>query len=314
MASLCNTSMYNTTGAQNDTYGNCSMASNETHTNFTDMPITTSTIVMVLMYGLICVIGMIGNWLVILVIIRYTKMKTVTNMYILNLSIADGVFLLGLPMIMTTSLVRHWVFGAVLCKIYYISTGVNMFTGAFTLTVMSADRFLAVCYPISSMRYRTPRYALVAIALTWMTSFLVILPIILYAHVIPSHYDPTLQSCRMLWPSGQKAYVFYTLLLGFVIPILLISLFYALLLVRLRTTGPTAKSKEKKRSHRKVTKLVTLIIAIYIVCWLPYWAFQVHLIIPDDLILQNWKILMFQVIHLIPHNTYTYKLRVKFQC
>ena len=222
-------------------------------------------------------------------------MKTVTNMYILNLSIADAIFLLGLPMVMTTSVMRHWVYGAVLCKVYYISTGVNMFTGAFTLTVMSADRFLAVCYPIRSMPYRTPRYALIAIALTWVVSFNVILPIILYAQVIPSHFFPSLQSCKMLWPSGQKAYVSYTLLLGFVIPILLISLFYVLLLVRLRTTGPTVKSKEKKRSHRKVTKLVSLIIAVYLVCWLPYWAFQVHLIIPKDLVLEPWKVLMFQV-------------------
>lgn len=261
---------------------------------FTDEPIHTSTIVMVLTYGLICVIGMLGNGLVIFVIIRYTKMKTVTNMYILNLSIADGVFLLGLPMVMTTITVRHWIYGAVLCKVYYISTVMNIFTGAFTLTVMSADRFLAVCYPIISMPYRTPKYALGAIAMTWCVSFLVILPIILYAQVIPSYYDPSLHSCTMKWPQGEKAYVSYTLLLGFVIPVLLISLFYALLLIRLRQTGPV-KSKQKKRSHRKVTKLVTLIIAIYIVCWLPYWAFQVHLIIPKQIKLPHWQILMFQV-------------------
>jgi len=34
----------------------------------------------------------------------------------LNLSITDTVFLLGLPMIMTTALARRWVFGAVLFR------------------------------------------------------------------------------------------------------------------------------------------------------------------------------------------------------
>ena len=38
-------------------------------------------------------------------------MKTVTNIYILNLSITDGIFLLGLPMIMTTAVMGRWTFG-----------------------------------------------------------------------------------------------------------------------------------------------------------------------------------------------------------
>ena len=114
----------------------------------------TLTIILLLFYGLICTIGLLGNGLVIFVIIRYTKMKTVTNLYILNLSIADSLFLIGLPLIMTTALIKHWIFGGIMCKIYYVLTCINMFTGPFTLAVMSGDRFLAVCYPFSSMRYR----------------------------------------------------------------------------------------------------------------------------------------------------------------
>ena len=116
--------------------------------------IDTLSIILVTLYGLICTVGLLGNGLVIFVIIRYTKMKTVTNMYILNLSIADGLFVLGLPLVMTTAFIKHWVFGGAMCKLYYILTCINMFTGPFTLAVMSGDRFLAVCYPFSSMRYR----------------------------------------------------------------------------------------------------------------------------------------------------------------
>lgn len=38
------------------------------------------------------------------------------------------------------------------------------------------------------------------------------------------------------------------------------------------------KSKEKKKSHRKVTKLVLTVITVYVLCWLPYWITQVALI------------------------------------
>lgn len=45
-----------------------------------------------------------------------------------------------------------------------------------------------------------------------------------------------------------------------------------------RQVGPVNKSKEKKKSHRKVTKLVLTVITVYVLCWLPYWITQVALI------------------------------------
>nr|AKQ62999.1 allatostatin-C receptor 1 [Platynereis dumerilii] len=255
-------------------------------------------IIMVAIFGLICVIGLVGNGLVIFVILRYTKMKTVTNMYILNLSIADTLFLLGLPLIMTTVILKQWIFGYAMCKIFYILTCINTFTGAFTLTVMSGDRYFAVCFPITSMKYRTSKYASLAIAMTWLVSLLLMIPIFLYATKLES--SPGRYSCSIQWPSmgiisPEKAFIYYTMLIGFVVPVLLISILYTLLVVRLRTTGPQVKSAEKRRSHRKVTKLVTMIIVVYIFCWLPYWAFQLHLInSPAGRPMPKWKLIIYQ--------------------
>ena len=46
-------------------------------------------------YALICVLGLCGNTLVIYVVLRYSKMQTVTNLYIFNLALADECFLVG---------------------------------------------------------------------------------------------------------------------------------------------------------------------------------------------------------------------------
>ena len=257
---------------------------NDTCTNVTivssmDRMVQTSTVILTTVFGLLCVLGLIGNGLVIFVIICYTNMKTVTNMYILNLSIADSLILLCLPLIMTTAILRHWIFGEAMCKIYYTLTSINMFESALTLLIMSGDRYLAVCFPISSMRYRTARYVRITIAFTWIVSFLLIIPILLYSRTQEHVMDSGIYACMIEWPINklfppEKAFIYYTLLLGFIIPVLFMSLFYTLLIIRLRTTGPKVKSA-KKQSHRKVTKLVTLIIGVFICCWLPYWAFQV---------------------------------------
>lgn len=61
--------------------------------------IDTMTWIMVIADGAILSIGLIGNILVIYVVARYARMKTVTNVYILNLSIADSLFLVGMPIL-----------------------------------------------------------------------------------------------------------------------------------------------------------------------------------------------------------------------
>lgn len=267
-------------------------------------PVETSTLIIVIIYGIISAVGLLGNALVIFVIARYTKMKTVTNMYIVNLSLADGLFLLGLPMVMTTGVMKQWVFGMALCKLYYILTCINWFTSAFTLTVMAGDRYLAACYPITSMQYRTPKYAMLAIVIAWFSSFVVMMPVVLYANIIGNPVVPDVYSCTIKWPAeqestGQKIFMTYSLLLGFVIPITIITILYSLLVIHLSTSTNTAqtRSAQRRRSHKKVTKLVTLIIAVYIICWLPYWAFQIDLIVSGGEQLPDWKFNMFKVIN-----------------
>lgn len=233
-----------------------------------------------ILYGLVCIVGLLGNTLVIYVVLRYSKMQTVTNMYIVNLAIADECFLIGIPFLITTMSLRYWPFGRFMCKAYMISTGINQFTSSIFLCIMSADRYIAVCHPIAAPRLRTPFVSRVVSAAAWTASALVMTPIFMYTNLI--HRETGL-SCNIVWPEkdaseGQAIFTLYSFALGFAAPLTLIFVFYCLVIRKLKTVGPKNKSKEKKRSHRKVTKLVLTVIAVYVLCWLPYWAFQVALI------------------------------------
>ena len=100
------------------------------------------------------------------------------------------------------------------------------------------------------------------------------IPVFLYATVIPDS-----STCNITWTNGQTAFTLYTFVLSFAVPLLLIFVFYCLVIRKLKTVGPKNKSKEKKKSHRKVTKLVLTVITVYVFCWLPYWITQVALIL-----------------------------------
>lgn len=229
-----------------------------------------------LLYGLVCLVGLCGNSLVIYVVLRFSKMQTVTNMYIFNLALADEMFLVGLPFFIATMVFKYWPFGAAMCKVYMTTTSINQFTSSLLLTVMSADRYVAVCHPISSPRYRTPFIAKFVCLTAWTVSALLMVPVYMYASVVDAG---PVKSCTIVWPesgvmNGQAAFTLYSFTLGFAIPLLLILLFYVLVILRLSRVGPRSRHRAK---HRKVTYLVLTVITVYVICWLPYWAGQLYI-------------------------------------
>ena len=258
---------------------NCT-ENNTTGCPYDPPPTAPWTIVSLTFYVIIFVIGLIGNILVIIAVLRHPKMKTVTNIYILNLAVADSLFLIGLPFLIATTIQQRWVFGFFMCKVFFFLTSINWFGSVFTLTVMSADRYMAVCHPIRSIRYRTRFVALLVCCCVWLVSLLVMLPIILYSTTIAHPRGG--ERCTISWPDGQPisadmAFIWYSMLVGFGIPLPLICVFYTLLVLRLRTVGPKKKSKEKKRSQRHVTVMVLSVVTVYVISWLPYWVFQVYI-------------------------------------
>lgn len=260
---IFNSSLYGN-GSGNETQFNCN----------TDQP--TLYFITQVLYATVCIVGLFGNSLVIYVVLRFSKMQTVTNMYIVNLAIADECFLIGIPFLITTMNLQLWPFGDIMCKIYMTTTSINQFTSSIFLTIMSADRYVAVCHPISAPKIRTPMISKVVSFSAWMASGFLMIPVFMYSSIMKD-------SCNIIWPemenlSGQTAFILYSFILGFAIPLMLILCFYVLVIRKLRTVGPKNKSKEKKKSHRKVTKLVLTVITVYVVCWLPYWITQVALI------------------------------------
>ncbi|XP_026467815.1 somatostatin receptor type 2-like [Ctenocephalides felis] len=273
--------IYNLTGAltnNSDLFWN-----NYTETSTMCLPqnVPYINVITQILYAIVCIVGLLGNTLVVYVVLRFSKMQTVTNMYIVNLAIADECFLTGIPFLITTMHLGHWPFGNAMCKAYMISTSINQFTSSIFLFIMSADRYIAVCHPISSPRFRTPFISRIVSVIAWIASALFMIPVFLYASTIEIAQDKA--TCNIMWPesgndNGQTTFTLYSLVLGFAVPLTLIMIFYCLVIQKLRTVGPKNKSKEKKRSHRKVTKLVLTVITVYILCWLPYWISQVALL------------------------------------
>ncbi|NWQ80727.1 NPBW2 protein, partial [Columbina picui] len=127
-------------------------------------------VILPVIYSVICAVGLTGNTAVIYVILKAPKMKTVTNMFILNLAIADDLFTLVLPINIAEHLLHYWPFGEVLCKVILSIDHYNIFSSIYFLTVMSIDRYLVVLATVKSKRmpHRTYRAARIVSLCIWI--------------------------------------------------------------------------------------------------------------------------------------------------
>ncbi|KAM6951001.1 somatostatin receptor type 2 [Aplochiton taeniatus] len=237
----------------------------------------TSQVVITFIYFAVCAVGLCGNALVIYVILCYAKMKTVTNIYILNLAVADVLCMMSLPFIAMQLALVHWPFGAVLCRVVMTADSLNQFTSIFCLTVMSIDRYLAVVHPIKSTKWRKPRIAKLINLTVWGVSLLVNLPIMIFSGLATNKNQAP--SCTIVWPEPQEAYytafMFYTFFVGFCLPLTVICLCYLLIVVKVKSSGMRVGSVQRRRSERKVTRMVSIVVAVFVLSWLPFYVFNV---------------------------------------
>ncbi|XP_072890863.1 delta-type opioid receptor-like [Hemitrygon akajei] len=241
---------------------------------------TTSTIhaiAITALYSVVCVVGLIGNFLVMYVIVRYTKMKTATNIYIFNLALADALATSTLPFQSAKYLMNTWPFGELLCKIIISIDYYNMFTSIFTLTMMSVDRYIAVCHPVKALDFRTPMNAKIVNVCMWLLSSAIGVPVMVMAITRPDDNGSVMCGIqfpepRRYWENVTKICVF---IFAFVIPVLVITICYSLMILRLRSVRLLSGSKEKDRNLRRITRMVLVVVAIFIICWTPIHIFVI---------------------------------------
>uniref|UniRef100_A0A3P9CPU1 Opioid receptor kappa 1 n=1 Tax=Maylandia zebra TaxID=106582 RepID=A0A3P9CPU1_9CICH len=228
-------------------------------------------------YSVVFVVGLLGNCLVMYVIIRYTKMKTATNIYIFNLALADALVTTTMPFQSTDYLLNTWPFGEVVCKVFISIDYYNMFTSIFTLTMMSVDRYVAVCHPVKALDFRTPLKAKMINVCIWILSSAAGIPAFVLGVQISYSTATYITECALQfpdpyakWDTLMKILVF---VFAFVVPVLIITVCYSLMVLRLKSVRMLSGSREKDRNLRRITRLVVVVVAVFVVCWTPIHIF-----------------------------------------
>uniref|UniRef100_S4RW76 Galanin receptor 1a n=1 Tax=Petromyzon marinus TaxID=7757 RepID=S4RW76_PETMA len=233
-----------------------------------------SAIVVPVIFFVIFLLGIVGNSLVILVLVRikFGKSHSITNVFVLTLSVADLTFLFFcVPSEATYYFLPDWVFGAFLCKgVPYVFTA-SMLVSIFTLVAMSVDRYIAIVHARRAAAVRSVRRALGAVSALWLLSLVLAVPRAHYHTIVV--YKEHGNFCWEVWShknlkSTYRAVIFS---LGYLLPLVLISACYA----RVGSTVFTCRDSaelvdETKQSVRQTAKTVLVLVVVFLVSWLPH--------------------------------------------
>ncbi|KAL3077278.1 hypothetical protein niasHS_013267 [Heterodera schachtii] len=160
----------------------------------------TIKLVFCIAYAILFLLGSLGNGLVIVMIcnvlstLSRNRRKTSRKMlmasaehvfiYVLGLSIVDLFVILHLPLLIFEMREGQWPFGEFMCKLYWFGESVNKLLSSFLMTVLSWDRYLAVCSPIKSMKMRTNSVAITVLISCSAFATLLLYPVLKEATVL----------------------------------------------------------------------------------------------------------------------------------
>ncbi|XP_020858468.2 LOW QUALITY PROTEIN: C-X-C chemokine receptor type 1-like [Phascolarctos cinereus] len=213
-------------------------------------------------YNLVFFLSLLGNSLVMLVILYNRLSRSVTDIYLLNLAIADLLFALSLPL-WAASKVKGWIFGTLLCKFVSLLKEINFYSGILLLASISIDRYLAIVHATSALTQKRHWVKFICMGI-WVLSLLLSMPILFFREAVKAQHDGFV--CYENFGNNTEKWRLVLRILpqffGFVLPLFVMLFCYSF---TLRTLS-VAHMGQKHRAMR----VIFAVVLVFLVCWLPY--------------------------------------------
>ncbi|RVE60491.1 hypothetical protein OJAV_G00181410 [Oryzias javanicus] len=212
--------------------------------------------VRIFLYSLIFLLSLLGNSLIIAVLVRNRRMRTVTNLFLLSLAVSDlMVSLVCIPFTLIPNLMQNFIFGIGMCKLVMYFMGVAVSVSTFNLVAISLERYSAICNPLTSRVWQTKSHAAKVITITWVASFILMLPYAIFSTLQPfTRKNNSGNMCRLVMPNNISFQAWYVslLLVLFLIPGIIMMTAYGLISLELyrgiKYELPKRKSSRDRQS------------------------------------------------------------------
>ena len=220
------------------------------------------------LYSLLFLLGLLGNILVVWVIVAGVRLRSMTDVCLLNLAIADLLLLSSLPFLAHQAR-DQWSFGDAMCKVVLGTYYISFYAGIFFIILMSVDRYLAIVHAILALKARTRSFGVLAAVVTWVAGLLSSFPEVGFLQAQSyngtSYCAPSYVNNSESDDSDRHWWRVFSLLkmniLGLAIPLVIMTFCYSQIV---RTLLSSQSSK------KQAIRLIAVVVVVFFCCWLPY--------------------------------------------
>lgn len=237
------------------------------------------------LYSFICACGLLGNTLVIVTYMFYKKTKTMTDIYLFNVVVADLLFIVALPFIAYNER-RDWPMGVAACKGLRAAYSVNLYSCMLLLACISCDRYAAI---VRARRYfgaeptRMLKCGRLVCTAVWVAAAALSLPTLVYTDLVQEEdqspgegeaLETAVVTCQLFFQQDDTAKLMKILVpslqitFGFLLPLLVMNVCYCSVVCALLRA-------QSSRRHKAI-RVVLAVVAVFVLCHLPYNVALMH--------------------------------------
>ncbi|XP_065111834.1 trace amine-associated receptor 3-like [Paramisgurnus dabryanus] len=225
-----------------------------------------------------------GNLLIIISVSHFKQLQSPTHLIVQSLAVCDCLLgLLVMPYSMMRSVEGCWFLGDVICKVHSSLDTTFSISSLIHLSLISIDRYWAICDPLRYKMRITNNTVTVLITLTWIFSFVYSFSVVFSGVNAVGLEALFLQmscfgGCVLFF---NKEWGLTCVILVFIIPGTIMSSLYIIIFnvvkkhakvlsekVSVTTTGVNSQSSAHR--ERKAAKTLALVMGVFFICWLPY--------------------------------------------
>ncbi|KAK7147846.1 hypothetical protein R3I94_010392 [Phoxinus phoxinus] len=216
------------------------------------------------LYSLLFVLGFLGNTLVVWVVLMGVKLRSMTDICLLNLALSNLLLVSSLPFLAHYAR-DQWIFGDVMCVMVLSVYHIGFYSGIFFIVLMSVDRYLAVVHAVFALRVRTRTYGILASLAIWIVAVSASFPELM--HLKTTGYNEQIHCTSYPTNDPNSNLYFRTFgilkmnVMGLILPLIVIGFCYSMILKRLLTVHT---------SRRQAMHLVIVVMVVFFCCWAPY--------------------------------------------
>uniref|UniRef100_A0A665VNF4 G-protein coupled receptors family 1 profile domain-containing protein n=1 Tax=Echeneis naucrates TaxID=173247 RepID=A0A665VNF4_ECHNA len=240
---------------------------------------------------LLIVSTLLGNTLVCAAVVKFRHLRSkVTNFFVISLAVSDlFVAVLVMPWEAITEVTGTWLFGR-FCGVWIAFDIMCSTASILNLCIISMDRYWAIASPFKYERKMTHRVAFVMIGVAWTLSILI-------------SFIPATDDALTCVANLNKTYAISSSLISFYIPVVIMiatyTRIYRIAQTQIRRITSLERAAEQaqnqghgvnrnqQQQHRandeaslkssfkketKVLKTLSIIMGVFVFCWLPFFV------------------------------------------